>query len=283
MKRELFLKFAGFMILSGIIYSGICYGQDQKDIIIKYLTEFPSGKPVDDGIPQKYRMTAVYTNRNLYGDFTGKMKVTGNYTRGHKDGHVTWNNVFISSSNSYSEHFTEGTKQEYMENFEYVPSPEMLKEEAFKDFPVSTENVFARNLIWDMMTIEEFAWNYSESLKLNQKFVIKDINGEFNMADIGTYNHAEIQLCWTGISDINGKLCAVIEYRAIDNIIEINMDQIKTRGTEQYWGTTWVALKSRQVEYAEMYSGTIQEIEMEGFNDKFLIKTIRELRVERIQ
>ncbi len=283
MKRELFLKFAGFMMLSGIIYSDICYGQNQKDIIIKYLTELRSGKPVDDGIPEKYRMTAVYTNRDLYGDFTGKMKVTGDYTRDHKDGHVTWNNVFISSSNSYSEPFTEGTKQEYMENFEYIPSPEMLEEEAFKDFPANTENVFARNLIWDMMAIEEFAWKYSDSLYLNHKFVITDINEEFNMADIGTYEHADIQLCMTGISLMNNELCAVLEYRAIDNRIEISMDQIQTRGTEQYWGTTWLALKSRQIEYAEMYGGTIQEIELNGFNDKFLIKTIRELWLERIK
>jgi len=270
-------------MLSGIIYSDICYGQNQKDIIIKYLTELRSGKPVDDGIPEKYRMTAVYTNRDLYGDFTGKMKVTGDYTRDHKDGHVTWNNVFISSSNSYSEPFTEGTKQEYMENFVYIPSPEMLEEEAFKDFPSNTENVFARNLIWDMMAIEEFAWKYSDSLYLNHKFVITDINEEFNMADIGTYEHADIQLCMTGISLMNTELCAVLEYRAIDNRIEISMDQIQTRGTEQYWGTTWLALKSRQIEYAEMYGGTIQEIELNGFNDKFLIKTIRELWLERIK
>ena len=37
-----------------------------------------------------------------------------------------------------------------MENMTYVPSSDMLKEDAFKDFPASAENVFARNLIWDM-------------------------------------------------------------------------------------------------------------------------------------
>ncbi len=283
MKRELFLKFAVVIIFSGIISSAVCYSQTQKAVIKKYLTELPSKRPADDGILQKYRMTAVYTNRDLYGNFTGKMKVTGEYTRGRKNGSVTWNNVFIASSNSYSEPFSEGTKQEYMENFEYVPSAEMLNEEAFKDFPANTENVFARNLIWDMMTIETFAWNYSDLLKLNLKYIVPDINGEFNMADIGTYDHANIQLCWTGISVMNNELCAVIEYRAIDNKIEIAMDQIQTRGTEQYWGTTWISLKSSQVEYAEMYGGTIQEIELNGFKDKFLIKTIGELRVERIK
>jgi len=60
------------------------------------------------------------------------------------------------------------------------------------------------------------------------------------------------------------------------------MDKINTKGTEQYWGTTWISLKSKQIEYAEMYGGTIQEIEVRGMEKKFLIKTIRELRVEKI-
>ena len=60
------------------------------------------------------------------------------------------------------------------------------------------------------------------------------------------------------------------------------MADIKTRGTEQYWGTTWVNLSNKQIEFAEMFSGTMQEIEVSGMQDKFLIKTIRELRVERI-
>ena len=46
----------------------------------------------------------------------------------------------------------------------------MLEADAFKNFPATPENVFARNLIWDMMSIERFAWNYSDSLKLNKPY-----------------------------------------------------------------------------------------------------------------
>lgn len=283
MEKRLISAFAGVLMFSVIFTPDVCYSQNQKALTNKYLKEFPKGEVVNDDSPQRYRMTAVYTNRDLYGNFTGKTRVSGDYTRGLENDFVTWNNVFIAGSNSLPEPFPQGTKQEYMENMKYIPSPKMLEKEAFKNFPASTENVFARNLIWDMMAIEGFAWEYSDSLKLNNKLVIKDINGEFNMADIGTYNHAAIELCWTGISLMNNELCAVLEYRAIDNIIEITMDQIKTRGTEQYWGTTWVALKSKQIEYAEMYGGTFQEIKVSGMKDKFLIKTIRELWVERIK
>jgi len=36
-------------------------------------------------------MTAVYTNRDLYGNFTGKTKVIGDYTSGFENGSVSWN------------------------------------------------------------------------------------------------------------------------------------------------------------------------------------------------
>lgn len=283
MKKLLIPIFAVAMTLSGIVAPSNCNGQSQKAIINKYLKELPGGKVVNDGKLQKYRMTAVYTNRDLYGNFTGKQKISGDYTRGFENGYVAWNNIYISGSNNFSEPFPAGIRQEYMENFKYIPSPKMIEKEAFKGFPAGTETVFAKNLVWDMMMIENFAWDFSDSLKLNRTYIIPEITGQFAMADIGNYSHQRIQICWTGISVVNNKLCAVIEYRALDNKIELSMDQIKTKGTEQYWGTTWVALEDKQVEYAEIYGGTIQEIEVTGMKNKFLVKTIRELLVEKIQ
>ena len=283
MKKRLIPWIAGVLIISGLVTPAVCNGQSQKAVINKYLTKLPQGKVTENGNPQKYRMTAVYINRDLYGNFTGKQKISGDYTRGLENGFVTWNNIYISGSNSFSDPFPAGTKQEYMENIKYVPSSKMLDKQAFPNFPAKMETVFAKNLVWDMMMIENFAWDYTDSLQINKTYIIPEIGGDFEMADIGTYSHKSIQICWTGISLMNNKLCAVIEYRALDNKIELKMDQIKSKGTEQYWGTTWVALNDKQVEYAEVYGGTIQEIEVTGLKDKFLIKTIRELFVERIQ
>lgn len=263
-----------------MIIPSVSKGQSEKEVIGKYLREL-AAVPVSNAL-QKYRMTAVYTNRDLYGNFMEKTKVSGDYTRGLENGLVQWNNVYISGSKNFQEPFPSGIKQEYIENLKYVPSSKMLDAEAFKNFPANPMSVLAKNLIWDMMTIEGFAWDYLDSLKLNRNYRIPDIMGEFAMADIGTYSHTEIQLCWTGISAMNDELCAVIEYRAIDNKIEMSMAGLKTKGTEQYWGTVWVSLKTRLIESAVMYGGTIQEIEVTGLTDKFLVKTIRELWVEKI-
>lgn len=283
MKTRLNTFFKRALLITLIIAPIICNGQSDKKFIAKYLNTLPeaSGKKSNDLM--KYRMTAVYTNRDLYGNFTSKTKVSGDYTIGLPGDTSRWNNVFIANSNKFEETFPEGKKQEYMENFNYIPSYRMLQEDAFKKFPVTTENVFARNLIWDMMAIEGFGWNYRDSLKLNIPYIIPDIKGEFNMADIGNYYHKNISVCWKGISLINSEICAIIDFLAIDNKIEMNMDQIKTKGTEQYWGSVVVSLKTKEIWQAVMYSGTIQEIEVKGLKEKFVVKTIRELKVDKIQ
>jgi len=269
-----------FFISLFILIPVVINAQSEKTVARKYLNELPR---VHKKTEQKYRMTAIYINRDLYGNFTGKMKIMGDYTTGLPGDSVMWNNVFIASSGKFFDAFPQGVKQDYMENMKYVPSSKMLDKGSFKNFPAKTDAVFAKNLVWDMMAIEEYAWKYTDSLKLNKYYIIHPREASFEMGGVGKYSHDNIQIRWTGISEIDNELCAVIEYQAIDNMLEINMDQIKGKGTEQYWGTTWISLKTGVIEFADTYSGTIQEIQVKGLDNKFLVKTIREIRVDKIQ
>lgn len=281
MKTKQNLIEAGLIISLLVFMPSVIKGQGERAFTKKYLSELP--KINLSTASAKYRMTAVYVNRDLYGKFTEKTKVSGDYTRGLPGDSVVWNNVFIAASKKFEEPFSAGSKKEYMENFKYIPSDNMIKEEAFKDFPSNPENVFARNLVWDMYSFEIFAWRDYDSLKLNVPYDMAKMSFEFDMAEIGKYKHNGIVLCWRGITVVNGELCAIIEFSAIDNMIELTMAQIKAKGTEQYWGTIMVSLKTKLIEKATMGSGTILEIEVSGMKDKFLAKTIRELEVEKIQ
>ena len=284
MKKYLITGLKGAILITLLVAPVFCYGQNEKAFIAKYLKVLPEANEKKSQGLLKYRMTAVYTNMDIYGNFSSKTKVTGDYTRGLPGDSVVWNNVYVSGSQSFEEPFPQGSKKEYMENFRYIPSPKMVEDEkVFKNFPSSPENIYARNVIWDMYSFEIFAWSYYDSLKLNNPYIIPDIKGQFNIADIGKYSHDKIQLCWKGISQVNNELYAIISFTAFNNKIELSMDQIKTKGTEQYWGTILVSLKTKNIEQAEMYSGTIQEIEVKGMKDKFLVKTIRELDVNKIQ
>ena len=280
MKNQFYSVYAGLVLGLLIILSTVGNGQSNKKVEKKYFKKLPELQK--NNALQKYRMTAVYINRDLYGKFTGKTMVSGDYTCGLPGDSSMWNNVYISTSDNFSNPFPAGRKQEYMENFRYVPSDKMIQETAFKSFPKTVDNIFARNLIWDMMSTDIFAWNYYDSLKLNVPYIIPDIKGEFSMADIGNYSHNKIMLTWKGLTESNGQLCAVIDFNAIDNKIELTMDLIESKGTEQYWGSILISLKTRTIEQAVMYSGTIQEIEVKGIKDKILMKTIRELNIDKI-
>lgn len=83
MKKKLNSGFAGLLMSLLVIVPSVSKGQSEKAVIKKYFRELPA-VPVSITL-QKYRMTAVYTNRDLYGNFTGKQKVTGDYTKGMKD------------------------------------------------------------------------------------------------------------------------------------------------------------------------------------------------------
>ncbi len=181
MKKIIISGLAGILMILPALVPSVSRAQSEKVIIEKYLQKLTK-VPVGD-IVHKYKMTAVYTNRDLYGNFTGKIKVTGEYTKSIENGLVHWNNIFISNSSNYSEPFSAGTKQEYMENLTYVPSPKMLAAESFKNFPATTDAVFARNLVWDMMAIENFAWDFTDSLKLNKTYRVPQNDKTFNMAD----------------------------------------------------------------------------------------------------
>jgi hypothetical protein len=281
MKKHLKSGFSGLLLSLLPLMSLPLLAQTDKSLISGYLSAIKISSPAK--IAMKYRMTAIYTNRDLYGNFTGKTLITGDCAMRSESDTITWNNVFLSSSDNYAEPFGQGKKLDYAENFSYVPSFKMLEAASFKGFPNSPEAVLAKNLVWDMMTIQEFGLKFLDSLKLNQVYRIRDTNGKFAMADVGNYTHTQIQLSWTGISVIDEEICAVVEYRAIDNMIELNMTGFKSEGTEQYWGTAWVSLKTGMIARADMYSGTIQELEISGMKDKLLVKTIRELQLDKIQ
>lgn len=268
-------------IVGLIFYSDSLYSRKTFKVK-KYLECLPNIELVEK-TPQKYLITAEYFNKDIYGNLGSKIKVTGEYTRGLDSGLVCWNNTYIAHVNNPSESYQERVKQDYMENISYIPSPNVLRESFFKKFSKHKDNVFARNLIWDMMAIEGYAWNYFDSLQLNKTYIIHDIQGSFEMAEIGTYDHMKIELNWVGIAMMNSKLCAIIEYRALDNKLVLHTDMMKSKGSEFYWGKTWLSLENKQIEYAEMYSNTIQEMEIEGLPDKLLASTKRILKLERIK
>jgi len=250
---------------------------------LSFPVQLPQNLKLIENNPHRYLMTAEYFNKDIFGNFQNKLKVSGIYTRGMKNNTVKWNDVFISSSSQKDGEYQEGAKQSYMENITYSSKDNVLDESFFKNFDKNPQNICARNLIWDMLAIEGFAWEYFDGLKLNKTITVTFDKPIFDIAEVGQYNHSKIELRWIGLSKINNKLCAIIEYKALDNKLKLDTENMKSKGSELYWGNTWVSLDDKQIEYAEMYSGTTMEILVEGMSKKMLTHVNRTILLEKLK
>jgi len=225
--------------------------------------------------PQKYIVTTDHFNTDIFGNFFNKMRVKGEYTRGLEKGKAKWNNVSIAMAMTRDAEFPAGNPVDYMENFTYNISEDMLKPEAFSTF--GENSAFTKNLVWDMMAIEGFAWSSFEQLKLNEPMSDERFNGKLDLAGQGSFENKDVQITWTGVSQRNGETCAVIEYRTFNNPLEYSGEGMSMKGRSHYWGTIWVSLEDKQVEHAVLYEDVVMEMNLPGQTSKQIMNAVREI------
>jgi hypothetical protein len=228
MKTE---KFFGMVVLFILTFAQV---DAQKKMNPEIFKSLPQSLELKDEV-QKYQVVTNHINGDIFGNFFNKMQVKGNYTRGLAGGNVKWNKVSVATSMQPEGDYPEGEKLNYMEDFSYVPSEEMIQPEKFEHF-TGMYTAFAQNLVWDVLGIEGLAWAHFEKLKLNKPFKADDFNGEIDLAGLGTFENKNMLLTWTGISEVNGELCALIEYRTFNNPLEYNAEATKMKGLSHYWG-----------------------------------------------
>ena len=226
---------------------------------------------------QKFKVTTTHFNGDIFGNFFNKQQVYGEYTRGLDGGKVKWNNVSMrfSTSMDRNEEFPKGISIPYMEDFTYTPKENMVLEEKFETF--TEHSAFTKNLIWDMLAIEIFAWNYWDELKLNKAYSTPDLNGKVDLAGQGFFENKDIQITYTGVSEQNGERCAVIDYRTMNNPLEVAYEGIDMKGRSHYWGTIWVSLEDKQIEHAVLYEDVIMEMLLPGQTQETIMNATREI------
>jgi hypothetical protein len=253
-----------------------------------HLDQLPHSLEIDNSIPQGYQLTELYINKNIDGTFSNKEMVTGQYTRGLTGGYVKWNSVYFASANdSINQEFPAGTKQNYMDNLTYIPNDSLLIQTSlYVNFPTSfPDKIYAINLIWDIYGIEKLAWLYFDSLKLNVPYraIQADIKIPILLPDFsGTYYQRDLRITWTGVTKLNNEDCAIIDFIALNNSTEYYITGLHLQGNEDYWGTVYVSLKDKQIEYAVMNNSTTQVGQITGSNQVITEQLTREVKVERI-
>lgn len=246
------------------------------DTLNKALSRLPNVEFREDG-PQDYVFTCDYLNFDLAGNITGRERVSGDYTRGLPDKKVRWNNVRIAQSTNANGAFPDGVPQKYMEGFSYDPaSPDQLKDSFFAGFPANSMQV--KTLVWDVTMFEQFARKYFDKLKLDEPFELS--SSDYSLPGGKFFNRRPI-LTWVGVSRMNNKTCAVIQYEAFFNKLSLQAGAQTMNGRSDYWGTIWVSLTDKQIEKGTLNEGVLLGATVPGQTGPQAVTIFRQATLSR--
>ena len=233
----------------------------------------PHGLAVKDAGPRTYKFVVDYNNANSKGEILLRQRITGEYTRGLPGGEVVWKNVTQASAQGESGPFGPAEKHEFMEGFRYLNDlGSTMSPDFFKGFPPTA--VMDRNLVWDTGMIEMFGQNHFDDLKLNEPYHVLS-NQEANMPGVGSFHNHDVVLQWVGRSRRNGHDCAIIQYQAFFNPLEIALSGMNMKGRSDYWGEIWVSLTTKQIEYGTLYENVVADMQLPGQNAPQLVNIFR--------
>jgi hypothetical protein len=234
--------------------------------------KLPEGLSVIDNGPRTYQFTVDYNTANAMGETIQRQRVVGEYTRGLPHGEVAWKNVTVADANGPSGPFSAPKKRTFMDGFRYRHDADTMNPGFFKGFPSTA--VKERNLVWDTAMIERFGQKYFGDLKLNEPYHFA-ANKTVAMPDVGTFHNRDIVLEWVGRSRRNGSDCALIQYRAFLNPLEITNSGMSLHGQSDYWGLIWVSLATKQIEYATLHEVVVAKIKLTGQEKPRVVNVFR--------
>ena len=207
-----------------------------------------------------WRFVCDYYNLDVRGNLTGRQRVSAQYTRGLPEGKVRWNDVTIADGKEWADVFPAPRKREFMNGFTYAVTSmdSMLQAEFFKGFPPDAH--YERNLVWDTHMFEWFASFYPDKLTLNVPY--HATSGEAPLAGVGTFTNHDVQLTLVGTSDRGGEKCALIEYTAFFNKLNVAAPGLSLIGRSHYWGQIWVSMSTRQIKYATLFEDVLGDLKL---------------------
>lgn len=240
----------------------------------------PANTAVQETGPRTYHFTVDYNDANSVGQVIRRQRVTGDYTRGLPDHEVVWNNVAVAEADSAAGPFGTPQKRAFMEGFRYRNDLQgTMAPDFFKSFPGSA--ILERNLVWDTGMFEWFGQNYLDQLHLNEPFHT-GADQDVKMPGVGTFRNHDVVLEWLGRTRRNRQDCALIEYRAFLNPVEIATGGMTMHARSDYWGQIWVSLATRQIEYATLYEEVTGEITLPGQTTPQPVSVFRTGRFEPV-
>jgi hypothetical protein len=233
----------------------------------------PTNLAVKQDGPHAWRFTCDYYNLNLQGQVTSRDRYSGLYTSGLPNDMARWSDVTVAANSDGSDKFPTPAKREFMDGFSYPHSAKgMLEPDFFHGFPPMAMK--ERNLVWDTGMLESFAQTPFDKLALNVPYHVPD-SADIPLGGMGSFHHKDLQLVWTGLSQRNGVECALIDYRAFLNRVDVSMPVMTLAASSHYWGQIWVSLTTRRIEYATLYENVVGELKLQNVEKPMAVNVFR--------
>jgi hypothetical protein len=271
--------FISLFIISAVYPSYAQNSSSQLGESVRLSSSLPSDLMLKENVPQKYRLTTTWYNRDINGKATGKFIINGEYTRALENHLVRWNRVNIQVFENPEASGSDTLFQEWMEGFSYRSPEDIATPDLFRNFPADESAHLLRTLIWDAVAFETFAWTFFDKLSLNKTLTPAEMDDfTVQMADWGTIRMKDLRLTWVGISEMNGETCALIHYESFMNPVR----SLGINGRSLYWGMVWVSLEDKQIEYATLNEDVTMEVVASSQSGKFL-NIQRDVEFHKIQ
>ena len=268
------------LLLVGICLSNVVSAQSYDFSTKDFPSHLPYNIEIDTSVVRSYQMTTDYYNYDLKCNFLNKTQFTGiiSYT-----GNLAqWKDVYYAESRELDAAFPLGKKIDFLQNFSYRQDDKIVTPEFFQN-NLPEANVFEMNLIWDALGFDVMAYCGWDSLKLNEEFRAKNMNGEVEIAGMGTFNNKDIRITWLGITEINGKICAIIKYSVMNNPLKVESENMSMSGRSHYWGEVYVSLSDKQIEHANLTEDVVTNIHLKGQASNILGYTVRTICLEKVK
>ena len=271
MKTLFYLSLVGMLLLTNNLIA-------QYKNVDTYFMITPIEVKSQENETQEYEVTLKWQNLDaINGNKLNCNVVDATYSVGEND-LISWKDVSLAQIDDFKQVQYKGTDLPAFNDFFYKANDTaFLTEEFYKNIPLEQRDL-AKWLVSDAVQMQGLAWYVFDSLEFNKEFVPKLLdNYDVKFEDWVTFTSRYQKLIWSGISEHNDEICAIVKFESFYNPVKIDNEQMQVKGRSLYYGEMWISLSDKQVEYAVMFEDVIMKLKSSMFPDEQLIDLQREI------
>ena len=255
-----------------------CISAQQRDVIEYFRLDPQEIQPQSSEL-QEYDVTLKWQNLDaINGTKINCNAVKATYIFGLENDRSAWSDVRLGRINDFRQSRFESVALPAFNDLCYkAMDTSFLYEEFYKNIPPEQREL-AKWLVSDALQMQGLAIYAFDSLSYNEEFMPELLdNYDVRFQDWVTFTSRYQKLVWSGISEHNNEICAIVKFNSDYNPIKIDNDELTVEGRALYYGEIWISLEDKQVEYAVMFEDDIFSLKSHEHSHEQLIDLQREI------